>query len=204
MKRPVLLALLALLLWPAFLSAATASPVTVSSIAVAGNTVTVTTATAHNLSATLPSAFCLSAPASVCGVVLTAPSGTSFTFSSSTVAACPLTCGTVLPMKRVIWLETQTVSGGYQVNYLLWLATTSGIAGKSSSWAGASSAENNALGVGSILEVPRSQFFPLGTMLANAEAQLQNDWTAQQNQLTSSVQPGQFFGNFYDGTGWLQ
>lgn len=107
-------------------------------------------------------------------------------------------------MKRVIWLETQTVSGGYQVNYLLWLATTSGIAGKSSSWAGASSAENNALGVGSILEVPRSQFFPLGTILANAEAQLQNDWTAQQNQLTSSVQPGQFFGNFYDGAGWLQ
>jgi hypothetical protein len=205
MKR---FALFVLLFWPGLLFGATASPATISGITVAGSTLTVTTATAHGLSATLPSGFCISgssiAADNVCGVVTGSSSGTTFTFTLAAGAACSSSCGTVLPAKRVVWLQTITVSGGYQVNYLLWLATTSGVAGKSSAWTGASSAENNALGAGALIEIERSQFFPLNTTLANAEAQMANDWSAQQSQLTASVQPGQFFGNFYDGTGWLQ
>lgn len=185
---------------------ATASPVTVNSIAVAGNTVTVTTAAAHNLSATLPSGFCLSAPANACGVVLAAPTGTTFTFSSGSVTACASSCGTVLPAKRVIWLQTTTVGGGWQVSYLLWIATTSGaVTGKNSAWSGANAAENTGISGGSFIEIPRTGFFPLGTSLANAESTMANDWLAQQNaQAASGVQPGQFLGNFYDGAGWQQ
>jgi hypothetical protein len=205
-KLRIALLILAAAIAPKLVFGATATPVTVSSIAVAGNTVTVTTSTAHNLSATLPSGFCLSAPASACGVVLTAPSGTTFTFSSSTVTACAASCGTVLPSKRVIWLNTTTVGGGWQVSYLLWIATTSGaVTGKNSSWSGASAAENTAISSGAFIEIPRTGFFPLGTSLANAETQMANDWLAQQNaQASSGVQPGQFLGNFYDGIGWLQ
>ena len=205
MKR---LALLALLFWPGMLFGANASGVAVSGISVAGSTLTVTTSAAHGLSATLPSAFCISgssvAADNVCGVALSTPLTTSFTFTLASGAACASSCGTVRPAKRTVWLQTQTVQGGYQVNYLLWIATTNGVAGKSSSWSGASSAENNLLGSGGLIEIPRSQFFPLGTTLANAEAQMQNDWAAEQSQLSASVQPGQFFGNFYDGTGWTQ
>jgi hypothetical protein len=56
---------------------------------------------------------------------------------------------------------------------------------------------------GNFIEIPRTQFFPLSTTLANAEAQLQNDFNAQQSALAASVQPGQFYGNFFD-TGWTQ
>lgn len=205
--RKLLLLLALLLPWKAF--GATASPVAISGVTVSGTTLTVTTAAPHGLSATLPSGFCISGSSvtvdNVCGVVLTAPTGTTLTFILSGGAVCSASCGTLLPMKRVVWLVTATVPGGFQVSYLLWLATTNTpIAGKTSVWLGASTAENNALVLGSFIEVQRAQFFPLGTTLANAEAQFVNDWTAQQNQLTGSVQPGAFFGNFFDGTGWVQ
>jgi hypothetical protein len=191
------------------LHATTASPVSISSIAVAGSIVTVTTSAAHNLSASLPSGFCISGSSSNtdngCGVVLTAPTGTTFTFTLSGAATCAASCGTVLPAKRVIWLNTYQVSGGYSVNYVLWIATTSGVAGKASVWSGASSSENAALNSGQWIEVSRpAQFFPLGTTLASAETQLALDWVSQQSLQTGSVQPGQFYGDFYDGTGWVQ
>lgn len=206
LRRLLLTFLLCFIAASAF--ASNASPIAISGISIAGNTLTVTTSAAHGLSATLPSGFCISGSSAgadnVCGVVLSTPLTTSFTFTLSGGAACSSSCGTVLPAKRVIWLTTQTVSGGYQVNYLLWVVTPSGVPGKGSAWSGASASENAALNSGTFIEVPRSQFFPLGTSLANAEAQLQNDWIAQQNALTASVQPGQFFGNFLDSAGWTQ
>jgi hypothetical protein len=190
--------------------AATAVPVAISGISVSGNTLTVTTSAAHGLSATLPSGFCISGSSvtadNVCGVVLTAPSGTTYTFTLAGGATCAASCGTVAPAKRVIWLQTYTVGGGFQVNYLLWLTTTAGVPGKTSAWSGASTAENNALQSGAFIEVQRpSFFFPLGASLAQAEALLSLDWTAQENlQTGSGVAPGSFFGNFNDGVGWLQ
>jgi hypothetical protein len=189
---------------------AVATPISVSGVAVAGSTLTVTTATAHGLSATLPSGFCMSGSSvsadNVCGVVLTAPTATTFTFTLAAGAPCVAACGSILPAKRAIWLQTTTVSGGYQVTYLLWLTTISPVAGaaKASGWPNASPLEVSAVLAGSIIEVERSQFFPLGTSLANAEAFIVNDWTTQQNTLAASVQPGTFYGNFFDGVGWLQ
>jgi hypothetical protein len=189
------------LLLCARLFAANAASVTVQTITVAGSTVTINS-TAHGLS--VNQGFCLAAPAGLCNVVATATTNV-FTFTASGVSACASSCGTVTAAKRAIWLSTQTVSGGYQVNYVLWLTTTSPVAGTGiSGYTSATSQEKAALQLGNFIEVGRSEFFPLSTTLANAEAQLQNDYAAQQSQLASSVQPGQFFGNFYDGTGWTQ
>lgn len=188
--------------------AVNASPVAISTIAFASGVVTVNTSTAHGLLASLPSAFCISGSSTsadnVCGVVTTAPTSTQFTFALASGATCASSCGTVLPAKRAIWLVTSTVQGGYQVNYVLWLATTQPVAGRVSAWSGASTSENNALSSGSLIEVNRTIFFALGTTLAAAEAAIQQDWIAQQNALAASVQPGAFFGNFFDGSGWTQ
>ncbi|HLZ92937.1 MAG TPA: hypothetical protein VKQ28_14585, partial [Candidatus Acidoferrum sp.] len=133
--------------------AATATPVAITGVTVAGNILTVTTLSAHGLSATLPSGFCIAGSSAsadnVCGVVASVPTSTTFTFTLAGGAACAATCGTAAPAKRVIWLQTATVSGGYQVSYLLWLTTTVPLAGRASSWSGASAAENNALSAGS-------------------------------------------------------
>jgi hypothetical protein len=207
MKRLPLLSILFLASLPSLATVAT--PVTISGIAVAGSTLTVTTSAAHGLSATLPSSFCIAGSSAVvdniCGVVATAADATHFTFSLTGGTSCAASCGTVAPAKRIIWLQTQTVSGGYQVSYLLWLATTQPVSGaKASAWPNASAAETAAIVSGLIIEVQRTQFFPAGTSLANAETFMVSDWTAQQNALASSVQPGAFFGNFFDGVGWLQ
>jgi hypothetical protein len=180
--------------------ASNAAPVTVSSITVAGSTVTVNS-TAHGLA--INQGFCLSAPAGLCNVVATS-SANSFTFTQASLTACASSCGTVSVAKKVIWLQTTTIQGGYQVSYVLWLTTTQPVAGTgSSAYLSATSQEKAALLAGNFIEISRTQFFPLSTTLANAEAQLQNDFNAQQSALAASVQPGQFYGNFFD-TGWTQ
>lgn len=127
----------------------------------------------------------------------------SFTFTLTGATACASSCGNVVASKRVVWLTTQTVAGGYSVNYLLWITTTSPVGGKNSAWTGASAAENAATSSGVFIEVNRTEFFPSGTTLANAQAFMVNDWVTQQSTQTASVQPGAFLGDFYDGTGWL-
>lgn len=183
--------------------AATATPVTVSSTAVAGGTVTVTTAAAHGLA--VNQGFCNHTFATpYCGVA-TAVTTTTFTFTQTGAVACSSSCGSVVPAKKIIWLTTSAIGGGYQVNYLLWLTTQSPVAqtGRTSAWPQAANEEVTGLVNGNFIEVQRQQFFPLGTTLANAEAQLVNDYNTQQSLLASAVQPGQFYGNFFD-TGWLQ
>jgi hypothetical protein len=164
-------------------------------------------ATAHGLSAVTPSGFCISGSSvpqlNVCGVVSTATTN-SFTFLMIGAPACASSCGTVLPAKRTIWLRTDTISGGYNVSFLEWVVTTSPAGGKTSAWSGASAAENAAVSAGTFIEYQKSQIFTNGTTLAQAETWLANDWASTQASQTSSVQPGTFTGNFWDGVGWLQ
>src|SRR3954471_12297345 len=84
-----------------------ATSVAVSTITVAGSTVTVNS-TAHGL--TVNQGFCLTAPAGLCNVVATS-SANSFTFTQSAVTACASSCGTVTAGKKAIWLKTTTVQG---------------------------------------------------------------------------------------------
>src|SRR4051812_29605675 len=97
-----LLLVLAMLLAPVWAEAA----VSISSIAVAAQTVTVTTASPHGLA--VNSGFCLSAPASVCAVAKTIPSGTTLTFdqpSNVSVAVCASSCGTGDVSPKIVILD---------------------------------------------------------------------------------------------------
>jgi hypothetical protein len=191
----------AVVLAPARVMASNATPVTVSSTTVSGSIVTVNTSAANGLA--VDQGMCLSS--GTCGVVATTPTGTQFTFTSPGAAACASSCGTVSPAPRVVWLATNTISGQYQVNYVLWLTTTTPVPGSgSSAWTSATTAQKSALSAGYFIEIVRSVIFPFGTTEANVEAQMQNDYVAQQSALASSVQPGTFYGDVYDGTGWTE
>jgi hypothetical protein len=100
--------------------------------------------------------FCLSAPASVCAVAKTVPTGTTLTFdqpSNVTVAACASSCGTGDVAPKIIILDVpQSDQTSQVVHYLLWLTTLSPIpkSGATSAWvaqngsAGASTPQVNA------------------------------------------------------------
>lgn len=199
MKR--ILFLLFCLIFVRTLDAAVATPTAVSTITVVTSTVTVNS-TAHGLA--VNQGFCLSASA-VCGVVATSTAN-SFTFTQAAFTACASSCGTVQPAKKVVWLQTTNVNGGYQVSYLLWETTITPVVNSSltSAWSGASTAEVNAIKAGNVIEIPGIIFFPTGTSLASAESTLALIYSTAQGALAASVQPGAFFGNYLDGVGWLQ
>lgn len=211
MKRASILFLLAILFCiPSF--AANATPVTVNSIAVAGSTVTVTTASAHGLAAN--QGFCLSNPGNVCSAVSTVPNSTTFTFaqpSNVTVAVCASSCGTSAPAPRVIVLDvSQPSAAQMNVHYLLWLTTTSGIGGGSTSWrsvaasAGPTTAQSAAVAAGNFIEVNLTNSFPSTLTSAQLQTYMQNDYSTRQAALASNTQPAAYYGVIYDGSGWGQ
>lgn len=198
MKRIVLSVLAALL----FASTASAA-ISISTIGVASNTVTVTTATAHGGSVNL--GVCLTAPANVCTVIKTVPTSTSFTFdmpSNVTVSACASSCGTVDAAPQVIILRT-TVSGPRQViSYLRWLTTLNPVpvTGASSAWsanplsAGASTAQNNAIAAGSFIEQQDAMSLPSNLASTVLQALFQADYALYQSALAGGAQPGTYYG----------
>lgn len=181
--------------------AAPATPVAVSTIAVAGSTVTVNS-TAHGIIAN--QGFCLSAPASFCGTVVTAAAN-SFTFTSAAVAVCASSCGTVVPAKQIVALAI-SMPPNQSAQFVCWLATTSAGAGRSgnSAWSGASAAENTAIANGTTIEIPQSYAVPPGTALADFKLFAQRSCANLQSQLNSGVPPAFLLGNYFDGVGWLQ
>jgi hypothetical protein len=215
-RKRIGLAVIFLALCPA-LRATTANPVALSGITVSGTTATVTTSAAHGLSATLPSAFCITGSAvsadNVCGVVSSAGTATTFTFnfpSSWAVVACATSCGSVTPAPRWIVLTTDSNSspGNLIVTYLLWIAVSNPAPHSGSSlWtaqgisAGATSAENNAIGAGYIKELTGQLVRPVGTSAASIETDLDTIWTNAQNNQTVGTQPMAYYGYVWDGTG---
>jgi len=207
MKRFLLSLSLLLVAVPTF-----AASVGVSSIAVAGSTVTVTTASAHGLA--VNSAVCLSAPANVCTVAETVPTSTTLTFtqpSNVTVVVCPSSCGTASTVPRVAVLTVSAPSQAIQsVRYILWLFTTNPVpkSGATSAWiatnksAGATTAQNNALAAGSFIEVGATENFPATMTTAQIQTFLQAAWTTQQQALANNTQPGAFYGSVWDGLAW--
>ena len=113
-------------------------------------------------------------------------------------------------MKRIIVL-TQNVSES-EVNYsvLFWFSITSGMRTQTagSQWVangtsvGASTAENQAIQAGTVLEEAHSFTFPVSTPIADIEAVLLQSWTNRNTQI-NGIGPNQFYGAFNDSTtGW--
>ncbi len=208
-----------LLLACASLFAANATPVSISSIAVSGSTVTVNTGATHNLSAAgNGQGFCIAGSGTsadnVCGVVATAPTSTQLTFTMSGLAACSTSCGTIAPAPQIIVLKATPLNGEMTMyTYLLWLTTQKPCPGpSSSSWtaasnsgsAGSTSAQNTAISQGWFVEQARTTQVPVGTAIATLQGLLQSDYTQQQAALANNPQPCIYYGQNFDGTGWAQ
>jgi len=181
-----------------------ASPIAVSTITHSGNVVTVTTSAAHNLVANQGFSLTSVVPTSfnVNCTVASVPSSTTFTFNQ-TAPATYTSGGSLLPAKECIILSvTVPQAGQFNIRYLLWLTTVSPIAGGTSAWTGASAQENAALTAGTTIEVQRSVTFPSTSTQTEIITSMAADFAAQQAALAGSVQPGTYYGIYFDGTGW--
>lgn len=182
-----------------------ATAVSIASITFLGNVVTVNTSGPHGLAAgqgfsltgVNPSVY------NVNSTVVAVNSATQFTFNLSNPASF-VSGGSLLPAKEVIILATMVPNTGQTtVNYLLWLTTSQPVAGPSnSSWSGASAQENAAIAAGTTVETFRTITVPASLTKVQIQAILSADFTAKQTALASAVQPGAFFGGYFDGTGW--
>jgi len=208
MRFRCLISVAAALLWSASVFAATS--VGVSSVAVSGQTVTVTTATAHGLGTNV--GICITSTAA-CGVVATVPSGTTFTFTAptgTTVVACASSCGTASLAPKVIVLSVDASQSQQVIHYVMWLTTQTPMphGSAASAWtaggasAGPSQAQTNALSAGYFIEVPRTVSFPMSLPLVQIQTYVQNDYTASQAALAANTQPGAFYGSVWDGAAW--
>jgi|ERR1041385_446406 hypothetical protein len=171
----------------------------VNTMSTAGSTVTVTTATAHGL--VVNQGFCLGT--SICAVVLTVPTSTTLTFNGN--QSCSGTCPTIQAAKQIIVLQTTQPSPfKWNVGVAFWLTTAQGVpVSRSNAWPGTSTAESNALGAGSFIELVRTYTFSTSLPMATVKAILQSDYNAEQATISQSIQPGQFFGVYFNGT-WSQ
>jgi hypothetical protein len=193
------------------LVASAAFAANVSTLAVASQTVTVTTSAAHGFA--VSQGVCLTNTAA-CVVIATVPTATTFTFtqpSNVVVAACASTCGTAIAAPKIIVLDAQQPNQATQViHYLMWLTTTTPIpsTGASSAWkvgagsAGASAAQNNALAAGNFIEVNQSVSFPSSLLTSEIQVFLQKDYTTRQAALAANTQPGTYYGSVWDGSAW--
>lgn len=195
---------LLLLLSAAQVFGATASPVTITSAVRTSNVATITAA-AHGLLAN--QGFCITGVTdisfNVCGTIKTVPTAATFTFDL-TGANVSSSGGSVLPAKQIIILQTQPADTGNTISGVFWITTIAGIAAPgSSAWGGASTAEKNAIAAGYWIEVSFSQTYGSSTTKAAIQTDLNNQYVARQlKQSAASVQPGQFYGGYFDGSGW--
>jgi hypothetical protein len=185
---------------------AQASAVVVSSIAISGNIVTVTTATPHGLAQNQGFSLTGISPVGLNqnNTVSTAPTSTTFTFNMANAPAY-VSGGSVIAAKQVVVLAVNTSTPGQiQITYVLWLTTTSPVARAlaTSSWTGASTQENAAIAAGTTIEVNKAHMLPVALGKVALELLLATDFASSQAAQASSTQPGQFYGVYFDGTGW--
>lgn len=204
MKR--LLLTIALLCAPLF-----GASVSISSIAVSGNSATVTTATAHGM--VVNQGICLSAPSSMCGVITNVGSATVYTATlSAAISACASSCGTSTPAPQAIALSTPVEDQGHTTfTYALWLTSTQACPGSATSaWKvasgsnGATTPELNAIAAGLFIEKVKTVAFPANYPIVNIETYIQNDYTMEEQALSTNVQPCQYYGFVWDSTAWAK
>lgn len=208
MKKILLLLLFlsAFFIAPAFASIAT--PANISSIAVNGSTVTVTTATAHNVSSSDPG-FCIlnssSTPDNVCGTATSITSSTVFVFSLSGATACASSCGTAQPAPVFMLKSSTPQFGQLSVTACMYVFVTAGvsISGGTSQCSGQfatalsgeiNTAITNGLWVEYVATTPFSNSATLGTIEQYFQA-MQFSYQLQQ------LAPGGFTGHECDVTG---
>ena len=188
-----------------FAFGATAPSTSVGSTTVSGSTVTVN-ATSHGLA--VSQGFCIAGSSvnsdNLCGVVVSS-SVNSFTFTSTTALACASSCGTVTAAKQVIVLDVSPPPN-QQAHILCWVTTQTPVphSGANSAWNGASSGENAAIAAGLFIEQTHFLPTPQGTSATAFKTQAQQTCATDQAYMNSGITPGVLFGDWFDGTGWVQ
>lgn len=186
---------------------ATFTPVAISSLSRSGNVVTVVTAAPHGLAVaegfsiqgvTLDGSFNLN------GTVATVPNATTLTFAQTGVNSSVAAGGTIAAAKQVVVLSVNALGPNNQINYVFWLTTTAPVPNSSltSQYANASTQELNAIKAGTTIEQSGSMTYPSTYTKAQIQADLLIRYQSAQSTLANGTQPGQFYGGFYDGTGW--
>lgn len=109
--------------------------------------------------------------------------------------------------KQVIVLSVDAKSSPAIINvrYLLWLTTPSPVPAPNfiSQWTGIAPQETTDIQAGKIIEEGYNQPFPSTLNHDQIETFLLAHYQARQTFLALTVQPGAFYGTFYDsGTGW--
>lgn len=185
-----------------------ATPVNISGITVSGSTVTVTTSLAHGLVAGSGFSIQGMSPSNsnllINSTVATVTSSTVFTFTLASPGTWT-SGGTVSRAKDVVVLSvTVPQAGVITLQYALWITTSAPVAkaGAVSQWIGASAQENAALAAGTTIEVIRSISLASASTAAEIKSVLSSDYAAQQSALAATIQPGTYFGVYYDGVGW--
>ncbi len=185
---------------------AVSAGVSVSNITSSGSTVTVTTSTAHGLAVNQGFSLTGVTPTglNINSTVATVPSSTTFTFTLVSPPAYT-SGGNVKPAKEVIVLAISTNQPGVTtIQYVVWLTTLYPVmrTGATSQWSGASVQENAALTAGTTIENSLSESFPSTFTEAQIETFLAASFASRQAAASAAAQPGQFYGFYFDGTGW--
>lgn len=105
----------------------------------------------------------------------------------------------------VLSVDAKSLPAIINVRYLLWLTTPTPVPAPNfiSQWTGILPQETADLQKGGIIEEGYNQAFPVTLNHDQIELFLLAHYQARQNFLASTVQPGAFYGTFYDsGTGW--
>jgi hypothetical protein len=185
-----------------------ATPVAISTLSRTAGVVTLSTgATPHNLIANQGfsiNGVTLDATFNFNGVVLTVPDTTHITYNQAGNNSSIGVGGTIVAAKEVIVLSTNTTAPNLNVSVLFWLTTTQGVPNTSitSFWSGASTQEIGAIRAGVVVETGINVIYPTTYTKAQIQADLAARWSAAQANLASAVQPGQFYGGFFDGNSW--
>lgn len=105
--------------------------------------------------------------------------------------------------KQIIILDIQGGNSNMMtVNYLFWLTTSQPIAKPNlqSRWAGASGGEVSSLQAGSVIEESYQITVASATSTAALKTLLNAQFTARQTYFTSQLNPGAWYGIFFDST----
>ena len=186
---------------------ATATPVAISSISRTSGVTTVTTATNHGLVSGQSCSLVGVTDTSFIGnwTITSVTSATVFVCAQPTaLGASSSSSGTSQPSKEVITLNVRNEVPGYNsVTFLLWLPTAFPVPTTASSlWTGASTAENAAIQAGYLIELVKTDDFPVTAAKAQIEGYLQLEFTAALAVLNASAGPGAYYGIYFDGSGW--
>jgi hypothetical protein len=107
--------------------------------------------------------------------------------------------------KEIVILEASSnIPQQLTIRYLLWIPTPFPIPrpNAQSAWSKADATEVQALQDGIIIEEVYSQGFPASMPLDEVKSYMVAHYQSRVTYFQSLAKPGQFYGIFYDGTGW--